>query len=155
MAVTTAVATVVAAGAGIRQSQIQQDIARRQNRAQRRARDVEIRQAEIQNQRARNRAIAEQRRIRAANIVSGDQGNISGSSALTGVLTGQQTALSSAIGFQSTQLAANNARSSILQNASDASVRLGAVAGNFQAISSLAGSVGALANGPTFNTSST
>lgn len=141
MAVTAAVATTVTAGASIASARQQQIAAERQNRAQRRARAVERRTAEIQNQRARNRAIAEQRILTERNIALGAAAGTSTASTLAGVVASGAADVSSAIANQNTLLAGNVAQSSILQRGAERAAQSLNRANQFGALAQTSGSV--------------
>lgn len=104
-----------------------------QNKAEKRARAIQNRQAEIQNQRARNRAIAQARSLSATNIATGAAQGASGSSSLAGVLSGGESSLQSALGFQNSVLAANFAQSTLLQAGANRAVEAQNRAAQYQA----------------------
>lgn len=116
----------------------QQDIAqRRQARAQKKANQVEQRQAELSNARERKRVVEQMRIQNAMNISSGDVSGVSGSS-LTGANIAGGASLAGAIGFQNMQLAGNSLIRNTLQAGQEAYARSMSRANNYSAISSLA-----------------
>lgn len=114
MAGVAAVATVISTVAGVGSAAAGYRATQEQNKAERRARDIDRRQAALENARQRRLAIA-QRRIQEAEIgqLAESQG-VAGSSSVAGARGALLSDTASNIGFANTQIASNTLRADTL-----------------------------------------
>jgi len=114
MAGVAAVATVISTVAGVGSAAASYRATQEQNKAERRSRDIDRRQAALENARQRRLAIA-QRRIQEAEIgqLAENQG-VAGSSSVAGARGALLSDTASNIGFANTQVASNQLRADTL-----------------------------------------
>lgn len=146
-AITTAISTVASLGAGV----AQQRAINEQNKAERRSRQLEQRQAALENARRRRQALAQQR-IRAAEITqAGENQGIAGSSTVAGARGALVTQTASNIGFSQTQEAFNRNRAATLESGYQSAARFASFGNALGSISTASNRVGSFAaQNPTF-----
>lgn len=116
------------------------EAAREQNKAAKKARNIDRRVASIENQRSKRLEIARQR-MEQAQIVSSatDSGTLTGSSSVAGASVGSASNTAGAIGFMNTQVAGSVAKGRALQRGADR-------AAVYQNRAAYAGAVGNISN---------
>ena len=130
-----AASATAAVGSAVMSNQAQSE----QNKAQKRAAQLERANARLQQQKDARQRVAQRRRQRAELIASSFSENTGANSAVTGQAGAIQSDLASNIGASQRDLAARTGQSLVLQRGASRAARYGSLANTFGAISSASG----------------
>ena len=145
MAGVAAIATVVSTVAGVGGAVAQNRAIKQQNRAEENARNIDRRQAALENARQRRLAIAQRRIAEAETIQGGENQGAGQSSSVAGAVGALRTQTASNIGFQNTQIASNSLRANTLGAGYAAAARSQSFGNSLQGIATASQNVGTFA----------